>query len=59
MKRQCFIPDKIGNCVEQFIDSSPYLPVPVNAQVITLRSQDFFLGLETLINSGSRNKLKE
>ena len=59
MQRKRFVTDKCCYSVEQLIDGSPYLPVSVDTQVISLRSQDFLLRLKTIVDLCIRDELKE
>ena len=59
VQRQRLVTDEGCHRIQQFIHRRPYLPVPVDAQVVFLGGQHFLLFLQALINPGVRDIFKE
>ena len=59
MKRQLLVRDKDGQRIQKLIDRCPHLTVAVNAQIVTLLSENVLLSEKPIINAGVGNKLKQ
>ena len=59
MHRQRFVSDKNSNGIQKLVDGSPYLPVPVNAQIIALLGKNIFLCQQFVVNPSFGNELEQ